>query len=310
MEKQKESLLNWSSSEEIIISPEGKVNISFSEDCPLEVALNSFSINIQLTPSYHNFFEITYIYKGKGTLYVENKKYNVSRGDIFIIGDTIFHRLETDHEVVLEAISLYFRPDFVYSVGQNSLDFEYLRPFFDHSAEFKSKIDARDFSSNYVLDLLEKIYEEKFKQKEFFQLAIKNYLTQILLIIIRYYRKFSTDLLIYTKRRYNLERLSNVFSFLQKNYNARITLNAIAKIACMSIPNFCKLFKKVTGSSLTDYISRLRIDRAKELLLKGELNITEIAFKVGFNNHSYFDHIFRRFTKRSPKEYRYKSASK
>jgi AraC-like DNA-binding protein/mannose-6-phosphate isomerase-like protein (cupin superfamily) len=289
-------------------SPEGKHIVSFSGDCPLEIGFHSFLYNHRLTPSYHDHFEITYIFKGEGTFHIENKRYEANEGDIFIIGNTEFHRLEAHHVRELKTIALYFLPEFVYSVGQNSFDFEYLRPFFDHSFEFTNKISKSEFNSYGVLDLMKKIYEEKLEKRDFFQLAVKNYLTEILLLIIRHYRKFSSDLIEYNKRSRNLERLKKVFSFLQNHYQESISLESVAQIACMSPSYFCKFFKKVTGSTLTDYIFRLRIDRAKELLLSGDLNITKIAYETGFESHSYFDRIFRRFTRLSPHEYRYQLA--
>lgn len=299
---------HWASSADIVLSPEGKHKVAFSEDCPLEIQCHSFSFQHRLTPSYHDFFEITYIYKGKGIFHFEGKRYDASEGDIFVIGNTEFHRLEAYYNEPLKTIDLYFLPDFVYSVGQNSFDLEYLRPFLDHSTEFRNKIPAGDFNSGLVLRIIEKIYREKVERKDFYQLAVKNYLAQILLLILRHFRKFSSDLLEYTKRRRDIERLKKVFSFLQQHYQEGISLDFVAEIACMSPCYFCKFFKKVTGSTLMDYVFRLRIDRAKELLLSSDLTITEIAYDTGFESHSYFDRIFRRFTKLSPHDYRYKLA--
>ena len=308
MENYEDIFKDRSFSSNLQFSPEGKHIVSFSEDCPLEIGFHSFLYKHRLTPSYHDHFEITYIFKGEGTFYIENKRYEANEGDIFVIGNTEFHRLEAHHARELKTIALYFLPEFVYSVGQNSFDFEYLRPFFDHSFEFTNKISKSDFNSYGVLDLMKKIYEEKLEKRDFFQLAVKNYLTEILLLIIRHYRKFSSDLIEYNKRSRNLERLKKVFSFLQNHYQESISLESVAQIACMSPSYFCKFFKKVTGSTLTDYIFRLRIDKAKELLLSGDLNITKIAYETGFESHSYFDRIFRRFTRLSPHDYRYQLA--
>jgi AraC-like DNA-binding protein/mannose-6-phosphate isomerase-like protein (cupin superfamily) len=288
----------------IQFSKEGKHILTFSEDCPLEVCFHSFSPDHRLTPSYHDHLEITYIFEGRGTFTIEDKKYDAHTDDIFIIGNTEFHRLEAHDTIKLKTVSLYFLPEFVYSVGQNSFDFDYLRLFFDHSSEFKNKIAANEFDSKAVLRLMEKIDREKYEKKDFYQLAVKNHLTEILLLLVRHYGKFSSDLIKYTTRHHEIQRLKNAFSILQNEYQGRISLNHVAEAACMSPSYFCKFFKKVTGNTLTDYVLRLRIDKAKELLLKGELNITEVAYKSGFESHSYFDRIFRRFTKLSPQNYR------
>ena len=145
MDKTKDIFPLFLSPTELIFSPSGKYDISFSEDCPLEILFHAYSFDYILTPSYHDFFEIIYIYNGGGSVYVENKKYEANDGDIFIIGNSEFHRLEAINNGSFKSIDLYFLPKFVYSIGQNSYDFGYLRPFFDHSSEFTNRIPAEDY---------------------------------------------------------------------------------------------------------------------------------------------------------------------
>ena len=71
----------------------------------------------------------------------------------------------------------------------------------------------------------------------------------------------------------------------------------------MSPHYFCKFFKRVTGLTFTEYILRVRIDKAKELLLKNRLSITQIAYEVGFESSSYFHKVFRKLTHLNPKQY-------
>ena len=288
----------------MVISPEGKVTIPFSDECPLEIRFTSFNIHHRITPSYHDFFEITYILDGQGAFHIEGKKYDVTTGDIFIIGNAEFHWVESYLHSSLRTIDLYFIPEFVYNVGQDSFNLEYIRPFLDHSTEFRNRLPSHDFNSKAMLDLIEKIYIEKSSQNDFYQFAVKNYLMEILLIIMRYFRRFASDIGLYTKRRADIKRLEKVLTYLQAHYNESISLESAAKIACMSTCYFCKFFKRVTGKTFKEFILRLRIDRAKELLLKGNMNITGIAYETGFESHSYFDRIFRRYTNLSPHEYR------
>ena len=72
----------------------------------------------------------------------------------------------------------------------------------------------------------------------------------------------------------------------------------------MSPNYFCRFFKKVTGLTFTQYLLNIRIDKAKELILKNNMPITDIAFTVGFENLGYFYRSFKKYTKHSPKEYR------
>lgn len=288
----------------IAVSPSGHVTIPFNNECPLEIRFGTFHPHHRLTPSYHDFLEITYIYNGQGSFHIERKNYDATTGDIFIIGNAEFHMIEAKPNSMLRTVDLYFIPDFVYSIGQNSFDIEYLRPFLNHSSEFKNKLPSHDINAKIILDLIKKIYIEKSNQDNFYQLAVKNYLMEILLLIVKYFGRFSSDIGSYMKRRVDIKRLEKVFAYLHVHYNEPITLDSVAKIACMSKCYFCRFFKRVTGKTLTDFIRRLRVDRAKELLLKGDLDITRISYETGFGSQSYFDYIFRKYMKISPREYR------
>ena len=67
---------------------------------------------------------------------------------------------------------------------------------------------------------------------------------------------------------------------------------------------FCKLFKKATGLTFTDYLSRLRIEKAKNLLLNPNLRISEVAYEVGFQSLTHFNRMFRKLTGQSPSAWR------
>lgn len=67
---------------------------------------------------------------------------------------------------------------------------------------------------------------------------------------------------------------------------------------------FCKIFRKVTGLNFTDYLSRLRIEKAKNLLLNPNLRISEIAYEVGFQSLTHFNRVFKKIVGQSPTSYR------
>lgn len=84
----------------------------------------------------------------------------------------------------------------------------------------------------------------------------------------------------------------------------------MAKAVNTSTFYFCKLFKKETGLNFTEYLSRVRIEKAKNLLLNPNLRISEVAFDVGFQSLTHFNRIFRRIAGESPTQYREKLTSK
>jgi AraC-like DNA-binding protein len=83
----------------------------------------------------------------------------------------------------------------------------------------------------------------------------------------------------------------------------------VAKAVNTSIFYFCKMFKKATGLKFTDYVSRIRVEKAKNLLLNRNLRVSEIAYEVGFQSLTHFNRVFKKILGLSPTEYRGQLAS-
>jgi AraC-like DNA-binding protein len=97
--------------------------------------------------------------------------------------------------------------------------------------------------------------------------------------------------------------------FISKNQGEALSLGQVAKAVNTSTFYFCKMFKKATGLNFTDYVSRTRIEKAKNLLLNPNLRVSEIAFEVGFQSLTHFNRVFKKIVGESPTEYRGEVAS-
>jgi AraC-like DNA-binding protein len=83
-----------------------------------------------------------------------------------------------------------------------------------------------------------------------------------------------------------------------------LSLTQVARAVNTSTFYFCKLFRRVTGLNFTDYVSRVRIEKARNLLLNRNLRISEIAYEVGFQSLTHFNRVFKRILGVSPTRYR------
>ena len=94
--------------------------------------------------------------------------------------------------------------------------------------------------------------------------------------------------------------------FIASHQADDISLADVARAVNTSTFYFCKMFKKGTGLSFTDYLARVRVEKAKNLLLNPNLRVSEIAYEVGFQSLTHFNRIFRKKAGQSPTEYRQK----
>jgi len=100
------------------------------------------------------------------------------------------------------------------------------------------------------------------------------------------------------------QQLQNVIDYVHAHLNQDIPLSEMAGVLNLSQYHFCRLFKQLTGITPHQYLTRCRIDQAKQLLLETKLTITEVAFEVGFTNHSSFTRLFRQYVGVTPKVFR------
>ncbi len=92
--------------------------------------------------------------------------------------------------------------------------------------------------------------------------------------------------------------------FIQEHQAEDLNLTQVARAVNTSTFYFCKMFKKVTGINFTDYLSRVRIEKSKNLLLNPNLRVSEIAFEVGFQSLTHFNRVFKKILGQTPTDYR------
>jgi two-component system response regulator YesN len=102
-----------------------------------------------------------------------------------------------------------------------------------------------------------------------------------------------------------VSQMQQAEQFINEHYrNEQLTLNDVCSHLYMSISYFSTLFKQHTGLTFVEYVTRIRIKKAKELLSVTSYKTYEIAQHVGYGDPHYFSVIFKRHTGNTPKEYR------
>lgn len=93
--------------------------------------------------------------------------------------------------------------------------------------------------------------------------------------------------------------------YIQAHLDQPLNLDKVAMVANMSAAHFCRMFKKATGMNFSEYVNRLRIEKAKQLIRTTGLTISQVAYEVGFNSVTHFNRIFRKITGSNPTEFRH-----
>jgi len=125
-----------------------------------------------------------------------------------------------------------------------------------------------------------------------------------LLTIFAQHLSMVTNQIIVQEENSELPLITRAKEYIRQNQSEELSLGKVAKAVNTSTFYFCKLFKKATGVNFTDYVSRVRIEKAKNLLLNPNLRISEIAYEVGFQSLTHFNRVFKKIIGQAPTEYR------
>ncbi|MEF2245940.1 AraC family transcriptional regulator [Paenibacillus sp. IITD108] len=98
--------------------------------------------------------------------------------------------------------------------------------------------------------------------------------------------------------------IDKTLNYIEQNYMETCGLSTVAEMFHMSVTYFSKLFKKETGETYTNYLTKVRMEKAKLLLCNTDMKMFEIASAVGFNDPNYFTNVFNRTQNVSPTEFR------
>jgi two-component system response regulator YesN len=101
-----------------------------------------------------------------------------------------------------------------------------------------------------------------------------------------------------------ITQVTPAINYIDANYDKAITLAEIARASHLSASRLAHVFKEQMGITLIDYVTGVRIEQAKELLLATDQSCTEICFQVGYNNQSYFTRTFKSVVGMTPRRFR------
>jgi AraC-like DNA-binding protein len=253
---------------------------------------------------WHNYLEISYVKQGRGRYYIENKTYELQEGDIIVINNIEPHYMEVlPPQNMLQPVVM-FDPKLIWTSENDMFDFQYLKPFFDRSSNFSNKIDSRNDVGRQIFRLLTEIEDEYTRQPVGYKLMIKAKLLHIITYLIRHYQDSDKQLESISHKSQKLKKLEVVFEHINRSYQNKITLEELASLAFMSPNYFCTFFKESTGFTPVEFINKLRVSRAIQLLKTTDKGIFDVSLECGFTNLANFNKIFRRFSGMTPSKIR------
>ncbi|WP_165920949.1 AraC family transcriptional regulator [Muricomes intestini] len=258
------------------------------------------------TSHWHNFFEITYVDEGNARYEVNGHIYDVESGDVILFNNSESHKWEVLTEEVRLTV-LMFSSDII-SDGSRMLDMDYLVPFLERGNNFENWIPGREKFTKDIKALLDEISEEDWRGQAGNRLMIKADILKILTLLVRYYERANSRIEFFAGKKDSVRRIEQAFTFIKKNYGKKITLEETAATVCMSPNYFSGYFKKTAGCSFQEYLTKIRMEKAKEMLHHSSDGILEIAQECGVSNTANFYRLYKKYYGIAPGEERHRQA--
>ncbi|SHN34876.1 AraC family transcriptional regulator [Gracilibacillus kekensis] len=229
-----------------------------------------------------NYFILAFCNKGISHYYFNNHEHQINQGDLLLFEKGVSH-------------SAYSDPDNPWEFYTVQFDIQFFNPVSEENFQQLSNIisSSNPFEYSALFTKLNHMWTGK---KQGYLIKCRSILLEILYQMIRE-NSFNDYKMNHTIP------IEEIMNYIQDNYQKTFSIEQLANQTQFSTSHFRVIFKKVTGYTVLQYQNHIKISKAKDLLLSGEYNVSEVATLVGFGNVYYFSRLFKKTTGFNPSSY-------
>lgn len=246
---------------------------------------------------FHPEIELVYVNKGKGKRHIGNHISYFNNSQLVLIGSNLPHigyidRLTTNgSETLIQFLPDFLGKDFfkIPEMAAIATLFERAKKGVRFNIEIKQRIGAK----------IEKLIDLEGANRITSFIEILNDLATT-----NDYTLLNANGFAFEAIRQDSNKIEIIYSHINDNFKEHITLDEVSNLVSMTVPAFCRYFKKSTGKTFTKLVNEYRVVHATKLLAESNMSISNISFECGFNNFSHFNKLFKEFTGKSASIYR------
>ena len=239
----------------------------------------------------HSDMELGIIWEGSMTLFIEQKRYELKKGDIYLINRYQMHSFSgpAGKNIIL---AFQIHTDF-YRIISHQL--EYLR--------FDGNIFQKGPVYDKLYDLLVKCAECYFSTDKFSEVKCSSLFLDVLYTLLHNTPYIITSEKEYSSAQNNILRINRITEYITEHHQEPISLNDIASLENITTFHVSHFIKKMLGFSFQEYLNNVRFDHALQLIHQTNLSILDICLESGFSSSHYLNQMFRKSFGCTTKEY-------
>lgn len=244
----------------------------------------------------HDCFEVYISLSGSKHFFIDDRSYDVKKGDVFVINQYESHYLVHNDTEVNDRIVISIDPHFLETLSSSSTDL--CGCFKKKEVLNHHRMTTDQFQLNYINSLIYKItMSEGFGS----DLIENSAFVELMILINKLFLEYNNESNVYLKYPNN-ELVGNILEYINKKISETVTIEDIAKELFISSSYVCRVFKSETGTTINKYITARKISLAKSMLANG-CTVKEACEKSGFNDYANFIKVFSKVVGISPKKY-------
>ena len=244
----------------------------------------------------HPEHEIIFVKKGSGKLHIGNHLGEYAEGEVMFLGPNLPHTglgygvIGEHEEIIVQLHQNFLGQDFM-----NVPEMVKVKKLFEKAA---FGISYAGKTQKMVSELMENLSQQAGVQRLISLLEIFKIMSDS-----EEYRVLNDPRSRFDFRHKDEDRINRIYTFVEEHYTDEIKIETVAEIANLTVPSFCRYFKKMTHLTFTEFLNEFRINNACKLLHTG-VPVSDVCFSSGFNSISHFSKTFKQIKGQSPREYR------
>ena len=246
----------------------------------------------------HDFWEMVYVDKGEIVATSDGVRHIVPQGSAIFHKPNEFHRLAANGTIAPNV--------FIITFVCTSRDMQF---FNEKITEIPTKLRS------YIADIIDERHIIRSDPPGTdtvngravgiaSEQMVKLYLEQFLILLLRGEEAAKPGRSSAEREDWDNQLVNDMIHYLQEHIYQELSVSDLCRRFCYSKTQLSKVFKEATGSTIMDYYTRLKIKEAKYMIREGDLNFSQIAVQLSFDNPQYFSRTFKRIAGMTPKEYK------
>ncbi len=244
---------------------------------------------------FHNDAEIILVLRGSIVIDLVRENHTLRKGDIFVLNKNSVHSLKRTDEDNLMFI-VQFSPEFCKAYYPQITNVRFQK---NHVTRVQNGAYWKAINTNLM-----EIVNCYVHKKEGFTIGIMAYLNHLMLSMLEHDEYVELDDRAASSENRNIDRLGSVIGYMQENYMRNITLRDIAQRLDLDMYYLSHFIKNNLGITFQKYLTRLRVERAEQLLRTTNLRNIDVCLECGFSDYKYMSKAFMESFSCTPAEYR------